>query len=186
LTVKADAHASAANVTFTAKGTAKSGAHLAGAELLVTDPHELVKNGTFEAGLSDWKTAGTISVSTMAHTGIRSVQIGSTAPSKVDSTIVQSVAVPTAGKTTLTFWYQPHTSDNLTFDWQRMEIRNPAGKVLATPLNVCLDADSWSQVTWDLTPYKATTVQLFFLDHDDGGTGDPTYYFLDDVSVVFR
>jgi hypothetical protein len=186
LSVKADAQASAANVTFTIKGTAKSEAHLAGAELLVTDPHELVKNGTFESGLNSWKTAGTVSVSTIAHTGIKSVQIGSTGPTKVDSTIVQSVAVPSTGKTTLTFWYQPHTSDNLTFDWQRMEIRDTTGKVLATPLNVCLESNSWSQVTWDLTPFKGKTVQLFFLDHDDGSTGDPTYYFLDDVSVVFR
>jgi hypothetical protein len=186
LTVKAAANASAANLTFTVKGTAPKATHLAAATLIVTDPHELVKNGTFEAGLTGWKSAGTVSVSTIAHTGSKSVQIGSTGPNKVDSTLVQSVAVPTVGKTTLTFWYQPHSSDNLTFDWQRMEIRNQAGKVLATPLNVCLESDSWTEVTADLTPYKGTTVQLFFLDHDDGATGDPTYYLLDDVSVVFR
>jgi hypothetical protein len=186
LTIKVASTASASSHTLTVLAVAPGATHLAATTLMILDPHELVKNGGFEAGLTGWTTHGTVALSTIAHSGVKSVQIGSTQPTKVDSTIVQSVAVPKTGKTTLTFWYQPHSSDNITFDWQRMEIRNAAGKVLATPLNVCLDSNAWTEVTADLTPFKGTTVQLFFLDHDDNGTGDPTYFLVDDVSVIFR
>ena len=43
--------------------------------------------------------------------------------------------------------------------------------------------DVWTQVTFDLTPYKGQSIQLYFNAHGDG-YGDLTYMYLDDVNVT--
>ena len=87
------------------------------------------------------------------------------------------------GTSRLSFWYQPHCPDTLTYDQIQMQIRNTAGSTLATVLNVCSNSSSWSQVTFNTTPYAGQTVVLWFNVHDDGYPSDPTYALFDDVSL---
>ena len=75
------------------------------------------------------------------------------------------------------------TSDTITYDWQEAQIRNTSGAVLAQVFKVDSNAQVWTQVTFSLSAYAGQTIVLWFNDHDDGFASDPTYYYLDDVSV---
>ena len=98
-----------------------------------------------------------------------------------NSTLTQTVTVPTGA--TLTFWYQPHCPDTLTYDQIQMQVRSAAGATLATVLNVCSNSGAWTQATLNMSSFAGQTVVLWFNDHDDGYPSDPTYFLLDDVSV---
>jgi hypothetical protein len=41
----------------------------------------------------------------------------------------------------------------------------------------------WTHVTFNITSLRGRTVVLYFNDHDDGYFADPTFTYLDDVSV---
>src|SRR5207248_2620361 len=113
-------------------------------------------------------------IGTTAHTGSYSARIGSTNPVNGNSTLTQTVTVP-AGTSSLTFWYQPHCTDSVTYDQIQAQIRNASGATLATVLNVCPTSTTWTQVTFNTSAYAGQTVVLWFNDHDDGYAGDPTY-----------
>src|SRR5204862_964809 len=137
--------------------------------LTVTAAGALV-NGGFESGsLSGWTTAGgfTPRVVTSAHGGSYAAQLGSTAAFNGNSTLTQTVAIP-SGNSRLTFWYQPHCTDTVTYDQIQAQIRNTSGTTLATALNVCPTGTAWTQVTFDTSAYAGQTVVLWFNDHDDG------------------
>jgi bacillopeptidase F (M6 metalloprotease family) len=61
-------------------------------------------------------------------------------------------------------------------------VQNTSGTMLAQIMKVCSNAQAWTQVTYDLTPYKGQTIRIYFNDHQDG-FGDLTYMYLDDISV---
>ena len=145
----------------------------------------VVQNPGFESGsLGSWTTSGAYLpvVTTTAHTGSYAARVGSTGAVNGNSTLTQTVAVPT-GSPTLTFWYQPHCTDSITYDQIQMQVKNTAGTTLATVLNVCSNSGVWTQATFNLAAYAGQTVVLSFNDHDDGYATDPTYFLLDDVSV---
>ena len=151
--------------------------------LTVTTAPQGVVNGGFETGsLSGWTASGAFlpRISTTAHSGSYSAQIGSTSAVNGNSTLTQTVAIP-SGNSRLTFWYQPHCTDTVTYDQIQAQIRSTSGTTLATVLNVCPAATAWTQVTFDTSAYAGQTVVLWFNDHDDGYAGDPTYFLLDDV-----
>ena len=145
----------------------------------------VVQNPSFETGnLSGWSASGTVApvIATPGRTGSYSARLGSTAAFSGSSTLTQTVAVP-SGSSTLTFWYQPHCTDTLTYDQIQMQIRTTAGATLATVLNVCSNSGAWTQVTFNTTAYAGTTIVLWFNVHDDGYPTDPTYSLLDDISL---
>jgi len=146
----------------------------------------VVQNGGFETGtLSSWTTGGALLptiVSSGAHTGTYAAKLGSSSPYTGDSNISQTVTVPTTGGT-LTFWYQPHCTDTLTYDQETMQIRNTSGGILATVLNVCSNSGVWTQVTYGMSSFAGQTIVLYFNNHDDGYPSDPTYTLIDDVSL---
>jgi hypothetical protein len=146
----------------------------------------VVQNGGFEAGtFSPWTTGGAllpVVQSGGAHTGTYTAKLGSSSPYNGDSFTQQTVTVPSTGGT-LTFWYQPHCTDTITYDWERMEIRNTSGTTLATVLNVCSNSGAWTQVTYSMAAYASQTVVLWFNNHDDNYATDPTYTLVDDVSL---
>jgi uncharacterized membrane protein len=153
-----------------------------------TPAPNVVQNPGFETGtFSPWTVAtpghAPVIVSSPAHSGFYAAQLGTTTAYNGNSTLTQTITVPT-GSPTLSFWYQPHCTDTITYDQIQMQIQNTAGTVLATVLNVCSNTGAWTQVSFDMTPYAGQTVVLWFNDHDDGYAGDPTYFYLDDVSVT--
>jgi hypothetical protein len=108
--------------------------------------------------------------------------VGSTGAVNGNSTLTQTVTVP-SGSSTLSFWYQPHCTDTLTYDQIQMQIRNTSGATLATVLNVCPTTTAWTNVTFNTTAYAGQSVVLWVNDHDDGYAGDPTYFLVDDVTL---
>ena len=149
-----------------------------------------LSNGGFETGdLSCWTTGGVyipFTSTVQKHSGSYSAQLGaSTAPEpNGDSSIYQTINVPSnLTQATLTFWYWPSSTDTITYDWQEAQVRNSSGTMLAQIMKVCSNTHAWTQVTFDLTPYKGQTIQLYFNAHGDG-YGDLTYMYLDDVAVT--
>jgi len=149
-----------------------------------------LSNGGFESGTLDCWTAGgvllPVTSALQAHSGSFSAQLGATGLPEPngDSWLYQVVTVPSgADGPTLSFWYWPSTSTTLQYDWQEAQIRDSNGNQLAQVFKVASDAQAWTQVTFDLTPYSGQTIQLYFNVHENG-YGDPTYMYLDDVTVT--
>src|SRR5207249_2375723 len=150
-----------------------------------TPAANVVQNPGFETGgLGSWSASGAFTpvVSTTAHSGSYSARLGSTSAVNGNSTLTQTVAIP-SGSSSLTFWYQPHCADTITYDQIQAQIRNASGATLATVLNVCSNSGAWTQVSYDTSSFAGQTVTLWFNDHDDGYPTDPTYFLLDDVAV---
>ena len=187
MTVAVGSTTTTGTYTIAVKGTGASTTHSTNVTLTVTTPSQGVVNGGFETGtLSGWTAAGAYLprvVTTTPHGGAYAAQLGSTAAVNGDSTLTQTVAIPT-GSSRLTFWYQPHCTDSITYDQTQMQIRSTAGATLATVLNVCSNSGTWTSVTYDTSSLAGQTVVLWFNDHDDGYAGDPTYALLDDVAVT--
>jgi hypothetical protein len=189
LTVSVASSMTIGTYTIAVTGTGQNATHSASVTVNVVTPNPVV-NGGFETGdLSGWTNAtpshpATVVGSGVAapHSGSYSAQLGTTTPYNGNSTITQTVTIP-SGSSRLTFWYQPHCPDTLTYDQIQMQIQNTSGSVLATVLNVCSNTGTWTSVSYDTSAYAGTSVVLWFNDHDDGYAGDATYFFLDDVAI---
>jgi hypothetical protein len=186
MTVNVGASTATGSYTITVTGTSPSNTHSVTVSLTVTVPAQAVTNGGFEAGsFTGWTTSGVylpVISTTTPHTGTYDARVGSMSPVNGNSTLTQFVTVP-GGSPRLTFWYQPHCPDTITWDQIQMQIRNTAGATLANVLYVCSNSGAWTQVSVDMSAYANQTVVLWFNDHDDNWPTDPTYFLLDDVSV---
>jgi hypothetical protein len=184
LTVTADASTALGSYTVTVTGTGSTATHTASLALTVTAaPANAVQNGGFETGsLSGWSAGGVLlpGVSTTPHSGSYSARLGSSSPYNGNSILQQTVVVP-SGSPTLTFWYQPHCPDTLTYDQIQLQIRNTAGTRLATVLNACSNTGAWTQVSYSMAAYAGQTVVLWLNVHDDNWPTDPTWALFDDV-----
>src|SRR5437667_9480315 len=117
------------------------------------------------------------------HSGTYSAHVGSLPGGETpgDSSFYQTIIVPGGGGT-LSYWYWPRTVDSITFDWQDAYVQNTSGVTLATIMHVCQNTQTWTHVTFDMTPYEGQMVRIKFLAHGDNA-GDPTDMFVDDVSL---
>jgi len=151
---------------------------------------DMLSNGGFETGgLDCWSAGGAlipVASTLQAHSGAFSAQLGAigTPVPNGDSWIYQTITVPTSVQSpTLTFWYWPSTQSSLQNDWQEAQIRDGSGNKLAQIFKTASNAQQWTYVSFDLTPYQGQTVQLYFNAHEDGGS-TPTYMYLDDVAIA--
>ena len=164
MTVTTSASTPAGTSTITVTGTGTSATHSTTVSLTVNAVGGGgVTNGGFETGtLSGWTTGGVLAptvVSSGAHGGTYAARLGSTSPYNGDSSLQQTIAVPANGGT-LTFWYNPHCPDTITYDQQQAQIRSTSGATLATLLNVCSNSGAWTKVTADLGAYKGQSIVL--------------------------
>ncbi|MEI6487903.1 MAG: GEVED domain-containing protein [Bacteroidota bacterium] len=147
---------------------------------------DAIVDGGFESNsFANWPTIGvnpspSISSST-SHSGTYCLALGSLGGEiPGDASVYQTISVPTAGGT-LSYWYQPYTTDGLAFDWQDAYITDLSGTILATIMHNCT-ISGWTNITYNMSAFAGQTVRLEFLVHGDN-SGDPTYMYIDDVSL---
>lgn len=141
-----------------------------------------IVNGDFETGnLNGWTTTGTTSMSTTAHTGSSSAQVGGAAATNGDSSISQTFTAPGTAST-LSFWYQVNCPDVVTADWATATLTdNTTGTTSTILANTCTNNATWVQVSANVTANDSYTLSL--LNHDDNNSNNPTYTLFDDVTV---
>ncbi|WP_175417272.1 PKD domain-containing protein [Arthrobacter sp. 24S4-2] len=163
-----------------------------------TAPQSVVLNGGFESGLASWMAAGISppKPAGTAHSGTGSALLGVTSGSEPlgDSTLSQSITVPPTGTSTLSFWYQPHTTDaicgaknrkNCKWDWMEGQVRSSTGSTLTSLFKLNSNSGTWTRITADLSAFRGQTATLWFNVHLDGAVpADNTWMYLDDVSVI--
>ncbi len=155
-----------------------------------------VANGGFESALTSWITGGVSApkAAATAHSGTGSALLGVISGKEPlgNSTLSQTITVPATGTTTLSFWYQPHSTDSTCggtrtcrWDWMEGQIRSASGSTLATLFKLNNNSGTWTRVSADLTAFKGQTVTLWFNVHLDGAVpADNTWMYLDDVTVT--
>jgi hypothetical protein len=171
-------------VTGTTTDTTPAISHSASATMTERAANPVV-NGDFEtSNFTGWTLGGLVAPIIVGggHSGAYSARPGSTSPYNGNSSFQQTITVP-AGGGTLSYWYNPHCPDTLTYDQQQAQIRNSAGTVLATVMNVCSNSGVWTQKTFSMSAYAGQTVVLYFNVHDDGYPSDPSYMLVDDISI---
>ena len=186
--------------TFTVTASNAAGSGPASAQSNAVTPSASIVhviNGGFESGLTGWTTGGgtatPVASTAQVHSGSGSALLGVVQPASApagDSNVSQTVAIPSGTTTTLTFWYWAATTDDLcsgsgcTFDWQEAQIRSTSGQTLASVFKSDSNAQKWTQVTFDMTPYAGQNVVLWFNVHQDkSNPPDDTWMYLDDVTL---
>jgi Pro-kumamolisin, activation domain len=143
-----------------------------------------ITNGGFEAGdLSGWTSTGiTASSMNTKRGGSYSARVGSISPYRGDSSLSQTFTVPN-GYGSLTFWYRLDCPDTVNFDWVIATLTdNSSGTSPNTLLGkTCYNDGLWHPVSSPVTVGHSYTLTI--VDHDDNYPTDPTYTFVDDVTL---
>ncbi|MCU1565542.1 MAG: hypothetical protein JWQ56_479, partial [Pseudarthrobacter sp.] len=154
-----------------------------------------ITNGGFESGLTGWTTSGVRApvASTTARTGTGSALLGvPSGPEPLgESSLSQTITVPATGTSTLSFWYQPHTVDEICngtacrYDWMEAQLRSTTGTVLRSLFKLANNSGTWTRITADLSAYRGQNITLWFNVHSEGAVpADDTWMFLDDVTLT--
>jgi hypothetical protein len=91
--------------------------------------------------------------------------------------------VPATGTTTLSFFVLRRCYDTYRYDQQQAFLLDGEGYPLVSLFDTCGTDSGWKRVTVDLSPYAGQSVYLYFNDHDDGYSTDPTWFYVDDVVI---
>lgn len=150
---------------------------------------ELIVNGGFET--NDSWTLGVSPimpqyVTYTRHSGNRALALGITSGANVASfsSARQAVTIPaTVTQATLTFWFYAMASSPATTDYMELVLLDASGTaILAKPWQSHNDSRLWNQLSFDLSPWRGQTVQVYFNVYNDG-VGGAAALFLDDVSL---
>jgi hypothetical protein len=186
LTATSTSTATTGSFAITITGTSGSLTHATSVTLVVNPtPATVIVNGGFETGdLTGWTIGGATSISTTAHTGTYSAQVGSSSPFNGDSSISQAFTAPASTGHTLSFWYRVVCTDTVTYDWATATLKDNTTNTTTTVLaRTCTNNGTWVQKSVTLTGGHNYTLTL--IDHDDNWTNppDPTYTLYDDIAV---
>ena len=120
------------------------------------------------------------------HSGNQSLMLGITSGANVESfsSARQTVTIPApATQTTLSFWFYAMASSPATTDYMEVVLLDTAGAILTKPWVSHNNSQLWNQLSFDLSPWRGQTVQLYFNVYNDG-LGGTAAMFLDDVSLT--
>jgi serine protease len=107
--------------------------------------------------------------------------VGSTGPT-TDSSVSQTFTLP-ANATAVSFWYQVHCPDTVTYDWATATLKdNTSGTTTTVLAKTCSNTATWQQASAAVTGGHSVTLTLS--NHDDNYSGDPTYTLYDDVAIA--
>jgi hypothetical protein len=157
-----------------------------------TTTSQLLLNPGFELGRVNWVSNAINKVITNGvsptHTGAWVAWLGSFGGLAGTEYLYQDVTIPAdAVSATLTFYLMPiseETTTTLQNDTLKVQVRNTAGTVLATPAtfsNLDLPLFGYGQQTVNLSAYKGQTIRLYFLDTSNASLF--TWFFIDDVTL---
>jgi MAM domain, meprin/A5/mu len=147
----------------------------------------LISNGGFENGTSPWvesSRGGYIIIgTTKPHAGSYSAYL--CGYNNCSSSIYQQVTIPNSVTTaTLTYyWYMSTQETRHAYDYLYIRIRNSSGTTLTTlqTLSDGSTANSWQQVSYNVSSYKGQTIQIAFVATN--GAKNPTDFYVDDVAL---
>ncbi len=121
------------------------------------------------------------------HGGYRSLSLGITSGANIESfsSARQQVLIPaSAPQVLLSFWFYAMADSPATTDYMEVVLLDATGTaILNKPWRSHNDSRIWNQLTFDLTPWRGQTVQLYFNVYNDG-VGGRAAMFLDDVSLA--
>jgi hypothetical protein len=150
---------------------------------------DVIADGGFETG-GVWQLGATPVppeyVTHTKHTGARSLALGIAqgANAASYSSAKQIVMIPSgASEAKLSFWFYAAVGAQAGADKMQLLLLNPDGTTLAVLWTSSSNNPAWSQLTYDVTPWRGQTVQVYFNVINDG-SGDTTGIFLDDVSLA--
>ena len=102
-------------------------------------------------------------------------------------TLSQTFTIPSnATKATLSYWiyvYTAETSNTVAYDKLSVQLRDPAGAVLATLANYSNLSPKapYGQASFDLSAYKGQTIQIYLTGVEDQGL--QTSFIIDDFAL---
>ena len=105
-------------------------------------------------------------------------------------TLYQTVTIPSTITTaTLSFYLHIDTAETTTtsaYDTLKVQVRNSAGTVLTTlaTYSNLNKAAGYTQKTFNLLPYKGTTIQIYLIGSEDSSL--QTSFVLDDFALYVR
>lgn len=164
--------------------------HLGSPTALAQTCTEQIVDGGFEVG-GTWQLGVSPImpqyVTYTRHSGSRALVLGITSGANVASfsSARQTVTLPGAAtQALLTFWFYAMADSPATTDYMEVVLLDATGTVILNkPWQSHNDSRMWNQMTFDLTPWRGQTVQVYFNVYNDG-LGGKAAMFLDDVSLT--
>jgi hypothetical protein len=176
-------------------GTGGGKGHSANIALTVSSAggatQQLLGNPGFEKGVnaSPWAAStGVIDNTALqpARTGAWKAWMNGFGSPHTD-TLSQTVSIPAnATKATLSYWlyvYTAETTTSVAYDTLSVQLRNSSGAVLTTLASYSNLSPRfpYTQASFDLTPFKGQTVQVYLVGTEDQGL--QTSFLIDDFSL---
>src|SRR5262249_35926875 len=82
------------------------------------------------------------------------------------------------------FAYRVICPDTVTYDWFTATLRDNTTQAVYTIVpRTCTNTGAWATATYALTALRGHSVTLVLSNHDDDYIGDPTFTYVDEVSV---
>ncbi len=150
---------------------------------------DLIRNGSFSSGLSDWETAGdpgSVTLSTdPVYSAPSALRLGSLdVPLSGLATARQRVTIPSnAPAVTLDVWILTQSQPGAGADYQEIALLNATGGLLYVPYRGPANDNAWVRLQFNLAAFAGQTVYLRFAVNNDGGDGR-TVMYVDDVRLT--